>query len=294
MENLELQEDLESQEEKELHPEKMTDPQQILAYMFAGDATLTFKSIKSQNRYTFRIKKGDEDKDRGRKAPFFVKLLIGCNNENENDYAYMGMITLWNGKPSFRLTSASIKAHLTEDDKRIKAFRWTFDPLTKGEMPRGVEIWHEGRCSRCHRMLTDDESIKRGFGPICYKLMGGGLGVAAFASTFISASSNPTASTDNHRHFEPKPYPKTPKIILETNEDPDIVQVSTEMGAKNPADFIGDTPVCTYQDNAIIAMVNDLRNTDFEKFTMDGIMNEKEAVNFWYHRFSNTTQPLEG
>jgi len=135
-----------------LTPEQMTDPNTVLAFMFAGDATLTFRSVKSGNRYTFRIQ-GGEKKDKI--APYFVKLLVG--SDNENDYAYMGMISFYQGKWNFRLTPASAKSNFTENSTTVKAFRWTFQPLLEGRMPMGVEIWHEGRCARCHRKLTNPE-----------------------------------------------------------------------------------------------------------------------------------------
>ena len=48
-------------------------------------------------------------------------------------------------------------------------------------------------------------------------------------------------------------------------------------------------------DNAeIVAQVARLKDTDPEKFTMDGIMTEAEATSFWYRRFSTTSNPVEG
>ena len=53
-------------------------------------------------------------------------------------------------------------------------------------------------------------------------------------------------------------------------------------------------PETRQEDPAIIAMVTSLKDTDLEKFTMDGIMTETEASNFWYRRFANTNTPVEG
>ena len=35
----------------------------------------------------------------------------------------------------------------------------------------GIEVWHEGRCGRCGRLLTVPESIASGIGPVCAERM---------------------------------------------------------------------------------------------------------------------------
>ena len=168
-------------EQGALTPALMTDPKVILAFMFAGDATLTFRG--EARRYTYLIQEGnlsEADKTAGRKPLYFVKVLTG--SDNESDYTYMGMIKFGNqGRaPQFTLTAASFRAHMTEATPCVAAFKWVFDRLLANHLPSNVEIWHEGRCARCGRKLTDNISIERGFGPTCFELAGGMVGIQNF------------------------------------------------------------------------------------------------------------------
>jgi len=55
---------------------QITDPKAALAFILAGDATVTFRSLTSGNRYTFRIT--EAEKRNPNDAPLrFVKLLNG-------------------------------------------------------------------------------------------------------------------------------------------------------------------------------------------------------------------------
>lgn len=128
-----------------------------LKFMLAGKAYVTFRSVKTQTRYTYRLVKA-KDRDL-----WFVSLLIGP--ENSTSYSYLGVIQ----NNSFRLTP---KSRLPITSVPVKAFKWVFDKLVKGVEPPDVEIWHEGRCGRCGRLLTVPESIERGIGPECAGVMG--------------------------------------------------------------------------------------------------------------------------
>jgi hypothetical protein len=239
----------------EMRPEPMTDPNAVLTYMFTSSesgSTMTFKSTKTGNRYTFLIQEGnltDADKAAGKVAPFFIKTLIG--QDNESDFAYLGMVSFWNGEWSFRLTAASAKAHLTENSPQVKAFRWTFDFVIKGEMPYGVEVYPSIRCTRCNRKLTnpDQPGYAQGFGPDCFEIIGGEAGVAAFGAKFAPIVVPAGAVAINgHTHVPdgykvshaapvaPKPRPTTPAAIIATvNEDAEIAKLAAEMWTKNAA-----------------------------------------------------------
>ena len=127
-------------------------PAAALEFMFGGKARFTLVSKQTQKRYTYRVAKA-KDKDM-----FFVGLLVGQNNET--DYEYIGFI----GEGRHRMVAgkkgnASHPAYVGLD--------WTLSQLNAGNMPQALEFWHEGRCARCARLLTDPASIARGFGPEC-------------------------------------------------------------------------------------------------------------------------------
>ena len=61
------------------------------------------------------------------------------------------------------------KSRIRSDSWSASAFSWVFERVVEGRVPRTVEFWHEGRCGRCARALTDPASIRSGFGPECVK-----------------------------------------------------------------------------------------------------------------------------
>jgi hypothetical protein len=134
-----------------------------LAFMLAGNATMTFVSTKTGVRYTYRIKMADKQPMGPQSPAYFVSLLSGP--DNNSDYTYLGMIRMTSQDlPRFTLTRAS---KMNEASTPVKAFRYVLNALASASMPVGVEVWHEGRCGRCGRKLTVPSSIAAGIGPDC-------------------------------------------------------------------------------------------------------------------------------
>jgi hypothetical protein len=136
---------------------------EALRFMLAGRATVTFQGRES--RFTYKISK-PVDKETGKvdanSQILFVSLLNGA--DNESSYQYLGYIkrgVYFHGR----------KSKVGADAKSAKAFDWTYRNLSRGVMPTGLEIWHEGRCGKCGRKLTVPESIASGFGPECIQHM---------------------------------------------------------------------------------------------------------------------------
>lgn len=133
------------------HPHLIADAADAKAFILGGRARFTLVSKASGKRYTYRVAKA-KDGDL-----FFANLLVGQNNEQ--DYEYIGftkdgaeLIAGKKGNPSHTA---------------FKALDWAFRQFTAGNMPEQLECWHEGRCARCGRALTDPTSIELGFGPEC-------------------------------------------------------------------------------------------------------------------------------
>lgn len=126
-------------------------------YILAGNATFTLVSPATGARFTYRVRRPDED------SPWFVSLLTGP--DNEGDYRYLG----------FTRDGAELrwsrKSCAGEDAASFKAIAWVLARLARGLDLRGVEVWHLGRCGRCGRSLTVPESIASGLGPICAERM---------------------------------------------------------------------------------------------------------------------------
>jgi len=59
------------------------------------------------------------------------------------------------------------------DTVRHKAFAWIWDQVRFGtDLPKVVEVWHEGACCRCGHKLSVPASIEIGYGPDCCHVLG--------------------------------------------------------------------------------------------------------------------------
>ena len=140
------------------HPHHITDAADAHAFIFGGKARFTLVSKKTGKRYTYKVAKAKDSATR-----FFVSQLIG--QSNETDYAYIGFVDTAG-------TVSRMLAGKQGDAERgaFKGLRWLLDKIENSNplaMPEDVEFWHEGRCARCARVLTDPASIERGLGPEC-------------------------------------------------------------------------------------------------------------------------------
>lgn len=133
-------------------PTAFSTPSEALRFILAGNAYITLRSEKTQTRYTFRIAASKDNQ------LHFVSYLNGPSNTD--DYVYLGMIR----GDVFSLTR---KSSATPETVVYRAFQYMWQRLVKGEFAANLEIWHEGRCGRCGRMLTVPESIANGIGPEC-------------------------------------------------------------------------------------------------------------------------------
>ena len=135
------------------HPLQITDPKDALDFAFGGSARFTLVSKKTGDRKTFRIAKAKDDD-----SMFFVQLLTGP--DNTADYTYLGFT-----KGGAEGLIAGRKGN--PNHPAFKALDWALRNLRGGIMPGKLEFWHEGRCARCAKVLTDPVSIARGLGPEC-------------------------------------------------------------------------------------------------------------------------------
>lgn len=143
---------------------KIEEFEDIKNFMFAGNATFTIKSLKSNDHLTFKIRKPNE------KTPYFVSVLT--NSDNDSDYTYLGTI--------FKKSDGHVYVHgkkskISANAKSNKVFSWTFNSVEKNnpKFLEQAEVYHQNKCGRCGRTLTVPESIKDGLGPQCKKMTEG-------------------------------------------------------------------------------------------------------------------------
>jgi hypothetical protein len=134
------------------HPHLIATAADARQFALGGRARFTLVSKKTGKRYTYRVSKAkDGDK-------FFASVLTGPNNGQ--DYEYIGFF-----EPPKDMLIAGRKGN--HNHPAFKALDWVFKNLASSVMPEQLEFWHEGRCARCGRALTDPASIEAGFGPEC-------------------------------------------------------------------------------------------------------------------------------
>lgn len=122
-----------------------------LDFILAGKSIFTFLNPKTENRFTFKVKKHKTD------DVFFVSVLT-----NPDVYQFIGSIK---AKSFFH----SKKSKISKDSQSVKVFDYVFSALSRNTLSEFIEIWHEGKCAKCGRTLTVPASIESGFGPECSK-----------------------------------------------------------------------------------------------------------------------------
>jgi hypothetical protein len=139
---------------------RIEDGEQAREFILAGKSRVTIKSLVTGNHFSYRITKNKPRPGVEYREMWFVDLLSGPNNEL--DWRYMGVVDSQQDY-QFRQTMKSA----VKEGKGREVWEWVWEKLRQGVLPEGVEVWHEGRCGRCGRLLTTVESISRGLGPEC-------------------------------------------------------------------------------------------------------------------------------
>jgi hypothetical protein len=134
--------------------EKSLKTEDIKSFIFAGKSIFTILNTKTGNRFTFKINKSKNN------DIYFVSVLSGSNNET--DYTFFGYIKSNN-------LHLSKKTTFTSETTSFKVFDWFLK--NHNNLPSFIDVLHMGKCGRCGRTLTTPESIERGIGPECSRLM---------------------------------------------------------------------------------------------------------------------------
>lgn len=129
------------------------DHSKAVEFILGGKSLFTLLNTKSDNRFTFKVKKHKID------DVYFVSVLT-----NPDVYQYIGMI-------KNREYTHTKKSKISKESQSVRVFDFVFSKLKIGNLPEVIEIWHEGKCGKCGRTLTVPSSIKTGFGPECIKML---------------------------------------------------------------------------------------------------------------------------
>lgn len=118
-----------------------------LEFLLGGNSWFSVKNITTGNHMSYKVVLSNKSQ----KPIYFVKAkneFIGTLFD-KNKFVY------------------SKKSDLSIDSPEVKGFAFVFYHLIKKTLPKNVEIWHNGKCGRCGKPLTDPESVARGIGKHC-------------------------------------------------------------------------------------------------------------------------------
>lgn len=145
---------------------RVVSPEQIRAFVLAGNALFTFKSLRTGKHYTFKVR---EARPLANLPPAHWNVSVLAGRDNTRDYKWIG-----------RIDREGVFFGGLEHTDSFRAFAWCWEHLERcGER---FEFSHAGRCGRCGRLLTTPESVAAGIGPECqdkmaFEAMGGVDGV---------------------------------------------------------------------------------------------------------------------
>lgn len=137
--------------------------------LLAGDSIFTVTVLRARDvsqigaSFTYRVsyfEYKDEATDRVTFAGYSVKVLTGPNNLS--DYQRAGMLTIPMG--AFKTTKSS---NIGVNAPSVKLISWLSARLASGADTSAVRVVSAGRCLRCGRVLTRDDSIRARYGRVC-------------------------------------------------------------------------------------------------------------------------------
>lgn len=135
------------------------DKKDALRFIFAGNCKITIKNTKTGTHFTYHIR--EQENARNCTSLFYVSLLTG-----PEQWSYFGFI-----RDANYVHGKKDKTDIGETAESVRYFKSTLSLLALGTLPDHIEVWHEGRCVRCGRTLTDTSSIERGIGPMCLSML---------------------------------------------------------------------------------------------------------------------------
>jgi len=123
--------------------------QEFETYALGGHGSITVRSLKTGQHYTFRFS-WPKDRKPGQRP--FVSVLY-----NADQWAYLGLADFDQRRV--------IKTKASRFPAVAENLTWL---MRQREFnPEQVEVLHDGTCGRCGRTLTHPDSIKSGIGPVC-------------------------------------------------------------------------------------------------------------------------------
>lgn len=134
----------------------LLEPKYIESYVFQNKSTVTIRSKKSGEHFTYNIVK-DKYADYYR-----IYLLVG--EDNERSFRYIGLY--YRDRREYYLPGL-YREYNQPVPLSIKVIRYVLQNIDN--LPDTIEIYHSCKCALCGRKLTTPASLRTGFGPKCIK-----------------------------------------------------------------------------------------------------------------------------
>ena len=123
-------------------------------FILGGRAHFSIINTINNKEYKYRVCKSKDGKI------FYIKV------KTAQRYEYVGYLKIINDN-SIRYSKGK-KGTLTSNDEAIKGILYALKH-GNNELPNPMKMTHHCLCAKCGRKLDDEESILRGFGPVCWE-----------------------------------------------------------------------------------------------------------------------------
>ena len=134
-------------------------PADALVFLLAGKAKFGLWNQRTDNRFEYEVNASSMKED----GLYFVQLT----KQTSNNEHLLGVIKVQYMRNDY------IPRFAKQETIESRAFQWLYKKLRDDYtlIPPYVVMYHLGRCARCGRELTDPDSIERGFGSECWRLL---------------------------------------------------------------------------------------------------------------------------
>lgn len=134
-----------------------------LRYMLAGKSEFTMLSLKTGERFRYKLTKKEA---REKKADGSSDYIYYLNSFDGGEFKYAGVI-FYDGVNNIFKFGKGAKGMLSPTHINIRSLLFVMNKLNNGLDVDTLELYHAGKCGRCGRKLTTPESILTGLGPEC-------------------------------------------------------------------------------------------------------------------------------
>lgn len=131
-------------------------PERVANFVLGGKAIVTIKSGKTGKQFTYRVLRSKKD-----------DCMYSVYVRNFEDYGYQYVACYFSDTKKLKLTDPYRNYPIESCPPHIRAIKFLFEKLHNP--PEQLIVYHNGRCGRCGRPLTNEESMKTGFGAECYR-----------------------------------------------------------------------------------------------------------------------------